>query len=252
MKKLVSSILIVATLCLINFSTAFGADISVYVNNNKITFPDQKPYIDPNKRTMVPVRFVSEALGSSVAWDQSNQIVTIVRREKTVKLRVGETKALVDGVTKTFDTKAVIKNQRTMVPLRFISETFGADVEWIAKSSTVKIIMDNGYVIPVDTKAHVDVGEKNDPNKIDITLNIDTAEELEPQFVDSEKILASKFGTEKAKEIITYARKKQKRFDEVPLKYWNINNQLIEVGSYGGYWSVVINIWQPGVNFLNN
>lgn len=247
MKKLISAILLVTTLSLLNFGTAFGADISVLVNNNKIAFPDQKPYIDQNNRTMVPVRFVSEALGSTVSWDQPNQTVTIVRREKTVKLRIGESKALVDGITKTFDTKAVIKNSRTMVPLRFISETFGADVQWIAKSSTVKIIIDNGYTIPADVKAHVDVGEKNDPNKIDITLNIDVWEELEPQFIDAEKILASKFGPEKAKEIITYARKKQKRFDEVPSKIWTINNQCIRVISAGGDWAVTIDIWQSGV-----
>ena len=56
-----------------------------------------------------------------------------------IGLQIGENKALVNGEWKTFDTKPVIVNGRTMVPLRFISETMGAKVDWDGTTRTVYI-----------------------------------------------------------------------------------------------------------------
>ncbi|KNZ68169.1 copper amine oxidase domain-containing protein [Thermincola ferriacetica] len=93
----------------------------------------------------------------------------------------------------------------------------------------------------------IDIYPKDNPVKAEINIGIDTTIELESQFKEAETILASKFGSSKAKEIVDYARLKKTRDDEVPVKYWIVNNQTIRVISPGGYWSVNITVWQPGV-----
>lgn len=123
-------------------SSAFDvniADLSIVVKGKGVVFPDQQPYIDESQRTMVPVRFVSQSLGAQVGWDDPSKTVTIVRNGLEIKLKVGESKALVNGEAIAFDTKAVFKNDRTMVPLRFISEILGAKIRWEDTTRTVFI-----------------------------------------------------------------------------------------------------------------
>lgn len=133
---------------------ASASDIRVQVNGKLIAFPDAQPYLDPvTNRTMVPVRFVSEALGATVTWDEQSKIVKFetpriqvkkVGKEDqpynlTFSLRIGVNS--VDVVDRTFrlDAPAVIKEGRTFVPLRFVSETLGAKVEWNGQERTVVI-----------------------------------------------------------------------------------------------------------------
>jgi len=114
-------------------------DITVKVNGNEVAFPDQVPYINKNGRTMVPVRFVSESLGANVGWNSSTKTVTIQKGQDVFKLKLGESQAQVNGKTVTFDTKAEMKNDRVMVPLRFVSEVLGANVVWNSNTRTVEI-----------------------------------------------------------------------------------------------------------------
>lgn len=133
--------LIVTILCsiLILGSVAFGqGDIQVYVNNQKIDFPDAAPYI-ANNSTLVPVRFIAESLGAKVEWSQPTQEVTITKDYKQIVLKVGEKIARVGDKVIELDTNAEIKDSRTFVPLRFISETFDAKVEWVAETRAVLI-----------------------------------------------------------------------------------------------------------------
>lgn len=224
--------------------------ITVLVNNQKVTFPDQKPYIDQNNRTMVPVRFVSEALGAKVSWNGKTQTVGIIQGGKDILLKIGESKASVNGQLALFDTKAVLINSRTMVPLRFVSETLGAQVDWVAATSTVKITVNNhGYSLPKGkSDLSIDVPTDNDNSaKVDIDLGVMMYKPLEPQYTDLENILASKFGTKLAQEITDYVKTKNDRFDNLPEKNWTVNNQIIEVASQSGSISVGILIWLPGV-----
>ena len=108
---------------------AVPGKVRVLVNGNLMQFPDQEPYIDKASRTMVPVRFVTEALGAKV--DFKDNTVIIDKDGTHIEMRIGENKATVNGGVKTFDTKSVLTDkQRTMVPLRFLSETLGAKVGW--------------------------------------------------------------------------------------------------------------------------
>jgi len=105
--------------------------------NAPTQFLDVAPVI-VGDRTMLPVRFMAYALGAQVDWTPATDFAPL-----TVHLTL-------DGTTLSFgigemapgmDVPAQIINDRTMVPLRFISEFFGAQVEWDAATQTVEVFM---------------------------------------------------------------------------------------------------------------
>lgn len=104
----------------------------VAVNRTHVVFPDVQPTIDPvTRRTLVPVRPIAEALGAQVTWDEANQEVTLQQEGHEVRLVIGQDVATVDGATVTLDQPARVMNDRTMVPLRFVSEAFDAQIDWV-------------------------------------------------------------------------------------------------------------------------
>jgi len=86
-----------------------------------------------NNRTFVPLRFIGEALGASFDWDDKTKTVTFQSGAKKLALTVGQT---IPGM----DTPPTIVSGRTMVPLRYISETFGAHVMWFPASQSVSVV----------------------------------------------------------------------------------------------------------------
>ncbi len=115
-----------------------SGQVNITVDGKEIAV-DVAPYIDENARTMVPVRFVSEALGCVVSWNAGEQRVRISHTGSAVDLHIGEKTAHINGVEKEMDTTAVLKAGRTMVPLRFLAETFGLNVNWKEEQRTVAI-----------------------------------------------------------------------------------------------------------------
>lgn len=112
--------------------------ILVFVNSKSITF-DSNPYIDANSRTMVPLRAIGEALGARVDWSEASRQVTFTKAGRVVTLTIGQKTALVNGEQKIMDTTPVIKNSRTMLPLRYVGEYLGAQVEWDGDNRIVTV-----------------------------------------------------------------------------------------------------------------
>jgi hypothetical protein len=113
--------------------------VYIKVNGQTLNFPDAKPFIDENGRTQMPVRFISEALGAKVDWEGSTRTVIITKGDDTVSFQIGEKSMVVNNQKKELDTAATIKNGRTFVPLRFVSEAFGAAIEWEPDTNTATI-----------------------------------------------------------------------------------------------------------------
>lgn len=112
--------------------------IRIRVSGVQVHF-DVEPYIDTQNRVMVPLRAIGEALDSYVHWNPTTREVTVRKDGKTVVLTVGSRRVLVDGQEFFMDTVPVIKNGRTMIPVRFISEYQGARVDWDSVTKTVNI-----------------------------------------------------------------------------------------------------------------
>jgi hypothetical protein len=115
-----------------------SAQIRVYVDDARVWFSDADPHMSQN-RVFVPLRGVFEKMGATVMWNGSTQMVTARRNNTDVQLTIGSRTAYVDGQPMSMDVAPHMMNGRTMVPLRFISETLGADVRWDAGVDAVYI-----------------------------------------------------------------------------------------------------------------
>lgn len=111
--------------------------IDVFVNGEVLAF-DQLPIIQSG-RTLVPLRGIFEALGAAVQWDPFNKEITATNGIQSVWLKANSTTTKVNGKSKKIEVPAQIIKGRTMVPLRFIGESFDAFVNWDDKTRTVVI-----------------------------------------------------------------------------------------------------------------
>lgn len=125
--------------------TAFAADISVTAKGAAVEFTDAKPYINSDSRTLVPLRAIAEALDLDVTWDDAAKSATFADKagmKKTV-FTIGDNKyTVVDGDTSTdveMDTAAVITDDRSYAPARYLAEAFGYNVSWDGSNSVVSI-----------------------------------------------------------------------------------------------------------------
>lgn len=130
-----------------------AGNINVTVDGKTVTFPDAKPFIDENSRTLIPLRFVSEALGASVSWNEQKREVSITKDNTKIRVRIGDRNIVVGGRISAMDTQAIIKESRTFVPLRFVAEALGAKVQWDGNTRTVVITtgaQDNSLVREIE------------------------------------------------------------------------------------------------------
>jgi len=100
-------------------------------------------------RTMVPVRFIAEAFGADVFYDAAEQEIDIAFGSVYISLWVNKTRARIE-VTENgqrnnriviLDAPPIIRNGRTLVPVRFIAEAFGATIDWDGKEEKITITL---------------------------------------------------------------------------------------------------------------
>lgn len=119
-------------------------DVNIITGDNLVNFPDGRPFISDSNRTMVPIRFVSESLGMQVNWRQEEQEVILKGSDVSIKFKVGEQRAFVNGREKVVDAPSILEGNRTYVPLRFISEVIGYRVTWVEALKAAFIYDDGG------------------------------------------------------------------------------------------------------------
>lgn len=116
-------------------------DISVQVNGDPVRFQGTEPQYRDG-RVFVPLRGVFEEMGATVNWRPATRTVVARRGDRNVRLRIGERTASIDGKPVTMDVPAMIIDGATMVPIRFLSESLGAEVSW--NSSQRLVMIDSG------------------------------------------------------------------------------------------------------------
>ncbi|PZD94710.1 hypothetical protein DNH61_17320 [Paenibacillus sambharensis] len=118
-------------------SVSSKSDITVYVDGKKLAF-SQAP-VQKKGTTLVPMRPVFNALKAQVTWEQQTKTIIASKGRTTVTLRVGSSTAVINGKSVKLSAPAEVIGGSAMVPLRFISEAFGADISWNAKTRTITI-----------------------------------------------------------------------------------------------------------------
>ncbi len=110
--------------------------IGLYIDGREIVC-DVAPIIQ-NDRTLVPVRAIFEAFGADCSWNEAKQSVSISGSKKII-LYIGSKTAYVNNAKTTLDCAPIIQNDRTLVPVRFISETLNYNVDWDGVNKNVYI-----------------------------------------------------------------------------------------------------------------
>ena len=132
--------------------TALAKDVNIVIDGEELNLDVAPQIIDG--RVMVPIRGVLENLGALVKWDDETQTVSARKSSKTVSLEIGSNDVTLDkgetnddGSAKTetiqTDVAAQLVSDRTLVPLRVISEAMGYSVDWNDETYTVSISTDN-------------------------------------------------------------------------------------------------------------
>ena len=265
MKKIVLFIT-VSVIMLMAFTTTSFAQLPlrVVVNGDRVNFPDTEPFIDDNGRTQVPVRFVSEALGAEVGWEGSTKTVTISQGDKEIKIVIGKKDYTINGEKNLMDTEALLKEDRTFVPIRFVSEGLGAKVDWDPAVRTVyidtrekgdikddtpkdgSIIEVDGYLVPNDTNIIIVKAQRSYIVETSIAINF-MRPNFEKQIEDLTFALENKFGKDIANEVRKHVEQKKSRWHYLPEKYIYVEetNQYIWIRKSIGE-DIPIEILIPG------
>lgn len=116
------------------------------VVNGEKKIIDAEPYIK-NGRTMVPLRVIAESLGATIEWSDALKEITITRKGKVIRLRIGSKEAFIKEPGQTGETKIILEappeivKGRTFVPLRFVAEALGSEVRsYDAKLKEITIV----------------------------------------------------------------------------------------------------------------
>ena len=117
----------------------------VFVDGELIDF-SQYDNVQPvlvNGRILVPIRAISEGMGTDVAWDSSTNTISITQASNVISLTVDSSTAYINGSVSTLDFPAELIGGRTMVPLRFVGTALGEQVGWYPSGSVGVIALFN-------------------------------------------------------------------------------------------------------------
>lgn len=149
--------------------------ISISVNAQYIMM-DTKPVM-MDDTVYVPLRFVVNALCANIQWDEETKIITIIDGETTILLTHDSNIVTVNGESHTLKIAPPVIDNRTLVPLRFITEHMSCQVDWNENTYTVEIIKEN---LTVPAMSIMDRGYTNDD--LHLLAKIVTVEAMDLSF----------------------------------------------------------------------
>lgn len=114
---------------------------SIIIVEGKATPPLEAPPYIKNDRTMVPIRAISQGFGADVEWIPEDRSVAVTlddgQGKTSILMKIGSTTALVNGEIVILDAEPEIVEGRTFVPLRFVAENLGCEVEYESLNKTI-------------------------------------------------------------------------------------------------------------------
>jgi hypothetical protein len=143
---ILSLVLILTLSCVAVFA---DSEIIVKIDSEKVEFNEDVgfPFVDENGRTLVPFKAALEKYGAEVNWDNENRTAIAKKGDIAIKVPIGEKFILKNDEKIETDTVAVIKDDRTYLPIRPVMEAFGSEVQWDNELKAVLITTE-----PIDAK----------------------------------------------------------------------------------------------------
>ena len=115
-------------------------DVFLTIDNLFISRSEDVKFFLENMRTYVPLRFISENLGFVVDYNEDSKEISINNKDSSISMKLGEDVYTLNGEEKTMDVKPIIIDDKTYVPIRFVVEGLGFEVEWHEEFKVVNII----------------------------------------------------------------------------------------------------------------
>jgi len=123
---------------------------------------DVSPIVE-NGSTLIPLRAIAEKLNFCVIWNESQQSIKIYNNDKSLELTIGSTVAIANSKSINMTIAPQIVNNRTFIPLRYVSEFFGMQVTWLKGIdfnyyiwvSSVALLRDEDVNVPEDDNYYV-------------------------------------------------------------------------------------------------
>ncbi len=132
-------------------------DSNLYINSEVVNVT--APYSAGQGTTMVPLRVITEAFGAKVDWNANEKKVTIKYEDSEIIMYINSKEAIVNGNTYSLTESPVINNSTTMVPLRFISEKFGAKVSYDETTKGITVEKSSNESNKENTEENINVND---------------------------------------------------------------------------------------------
>ena len=161
---------------------------AITINVDGVQLKTDQPPAMIQGRVMLPLRAIFEALNASVNWDQKTQTVTGIKGDTTVVLKIKSKTATINNQTVTLDVPAQVLKGRTMVPVRFVSEALGQDVDWNSEKQQVSIKSDtpsNISIAPASNVSVRDVNDQGDGRDLEVSFSKSSTE----SYVDHYRVM---------------------------------------------------------------
>lgn len=119
-------------------------EIKMQINHNAASINDkvvelEVPPMILDTRTLVPFRFLGEAWGATIEWDEEDQMITYKLDGNVIELWIGKNVALVNGKEEKLDVPPMVYNNRTLIPVRFVAESLKQRVKYVKETNEVII-----------------------------------------------------------------------------------------------------------------
>ncbi len=152
-----------------------GKKIVLQIDNPMMAVDGIEKEIDPgrgtvpiitNNRTLVPVRAIVEELGGSVTWEESTQTATLTYNTDKIQLTIDSTTAYLNDEVYILDVAPVSIHDRTMIPIRFIAESFHFSVDWNEEQQMITITNNTQAETPFATPTPEEPDNTNHANAL--------------------------------------------------------------------------------------
>ncbi len=144
-------------------------EVTIEINGENMPIEDMPPII-LDDRTLVPARAVFETMGAEVAWNADTKEVYVRKESDVVVLKIDNKTGMKNGVDFAMDVPAKIVNDRTMIPVRAVSEALGCVVGWDAKTRVISIDEQQ----EIDTDVEDNDSDNDDNEEIEKDTNTST------------------------------------------------------------------------------
>lgn len=138
-------------------TAATPAPLSIWIDGQPVKFGEQKPFVE-NGTTFVPVRMLLEQLSFELDWNEKLRVVTATSEKVTISLEIDRTTAYVNAKPQQLKAAPKILNKVAYVPLRFIVEASGYEIEWNDEIRAViinTVLKSRGFMYQVEKNGNV-------------------------------------------------------------------------------------------------